>query len=345
MQKFSRSTIKKQKQGFTLVETTLFIAISGFLIISVIAGTSTVVSRHRYNDSVQNFAEFMRRSYSEVSNVQNSQALSNLSKSCTSTSLVNSSGKIPNINNLVPDPTNEQFPGRSDCAIYGKLINFYSNKDQASKIKTYNIIGRAVNSGDLFDQTSTLELLSKIQADFSTINITRADSGQFTCKYQPLGTAPEYTLEWESRLENPDGSPLNASVVIIRSPLSGVINTYILKQNPNDHANHHLLDSEKLFNKSLNCSSDGSLTGFADAKSQNLFLADLFNHSDNNKPILKSSELDFCVNSNDRLGLGHSRRNIRLAKDGRNATAVDLVTIDGHKEYSQDKSAPGNRCQ
>ena len=47
------------KLGFTAIEVTLFLGITGFILISMLIGTSHSISQQRYNDSVQNFAEFL----------------------------------------------------------------------------------------------------------------------------------------------------------------------------------------------------------------------------------------------------------------------------------------------
>lgn len=98
----SRST----KKAFTIIEVSLFLAISGLLIVGVIIGTNSAINRQRYHDSVQSFAEFLRHNYSDAANIQNLDSTQ---------------------------------PGRSNRVIYGKLLLF--NDPSASSIKTYNVIG------------------------------------------------------------------------------------------------------------------------------------------------------------------------------------------------------------
>lgn len=62
--------MKHKRNGFTLVEIVLFLAITSLLFVGIIAGTNNSIFQQRYNDSVQNFAEFLRRIYSEVANPQ-----------------------------------------------------------------------------------------------------------------------------------------------------------------------------------------------------------------------------------------------------------------------------------
>ena len=66
--------MKHKKNGFTLVEMSLFLAVTGLLFVGIIAGTQNTIRRQRYNDSVQNFVDFWRNIYASVSNTQNNTA-------------------------------------------------------------------------------------------------------------------------------------------------------------------------------------------------------------------------------------------------------------------------------
>ena len=50
----------KRQDGFTIIEVTLFLAVSGFFAISLLVGASTAVQRQQYRDSVQSFANYLR---------------------------------------------------------------------------------------------------------------------------------------------------------------------------------------------------------------------------------------------------------------------------------------------
>ena len=80
--------MRKRINGFTIIEVSLFLAITGLLFLGVTIGVQSSVFRQRFNDSVQNFAEFLRGIYAETMNVQSADK------------------------------------GRSKQAIYGKLVTF-----------------------------------------------------------------------------------------------------------------------------------------------------------------------------------------------------------------------------
>lgn len=125
--------MKSIRRGFTLIEVALFLAITGALFVGIALGVQNSMFQQRYNDSVQSFAEFLRSTYSQVSNVQNSNASN----------------------------------GRSDQAIYGRLIVFGEertlddepNSDNA--IYSYAVIGDAdatFPSGNALDALRALGL-------------------------------------------------------------------------------------------------------------------------------------------------------------------------------------------
>ena len=90
--------MRRVRRGFTLVEVSLFLAITAAVFVGVAVGTQNSIFQQRYNDAVQNFAEFLRSMYSQVTNVQS------------------------------------EGHGRSEYAIYGKLVNFEEDENGNNKI-------------------------------------------------------------------------------------------------------------------------------------------------------------------------------------------------------------------
>lgn len=56
------------RQGFTIIEVILFVAISAALIVGLLLGVSSAIARQRYNDSVQDLADWLKTQYLAVSN-------------------------------------------------------------------------------------------------------------------------------------------------------------------------------------------------------------------------------------------------------------------------------------
>lgn len=93
----------RRRRGFTLVEVSLFLAITAAIFVGVVAGTQSSIFQQRYNDAVQSFVDFLRNNYSQVMNVQ-------------------SDGK-----------------GNSDYVIYGRIISFGNGEDD--RVISYSVIG------------------------------------------------------------------------------------------------------------------------------------------------------------------------------------------------------------
>lgn len=182
--------MKHKKFGFTLVEVALFLAITGVLFVGIVVGTSNSINGQRFFDATQNFAEFLRSVYSQVSNPQS-------------------------IGN-----------GQSDIAIYGKLISFgqtidlgggeISNGEQ--RVFTYDLVGNAeantVGSGTIQDVL-----------DKAGLSVTVKKTGTDGTKIEAAGITEAYIPRWGSQIEDIDGKAFKGTIIIVRNPRSGTIVT------------------------------------------------------------------------------------------------------------------------
>ena len=129
-------------KGFTLIEISIFLAVTGALFAAVTVGVQNSIYQQRYNDTVQSFADFLGNLYSEVANVQN-----------------------------------DVDGGRKDGAIYGKLVTFGEESidtDNQQVIRVYNVIGKAANSWDTVSG-NTLQLLKGLDANV----VRKGDDGKY----------------------------------------------------------------------------------------------------------------------------------------------------------------------
>ncbi len=191
--------MKKVRRGFTLIEVSLFLAITGVVFVGIAVGTQNSIFQQRYNDSVQNFAEFLRTVYSQVKNVQNSESKGNTKK-----------------------------------AIYGKLVTFgekldldgNSNSDEL--IFTYNVIGNIGDEeGNIIDQLTDLEANVVYAVDDGAGHITNYEFAGFAESYMPRwGSKIQTTAGWSGDKYN----QFEGTLLIVRHPSSGVIYTKILNE-------------------------------------------------------------------------------------------------------------------
>lgn len=314
-------------RGFTVIEVTLALAISMFLFIGVIGGTTVNVTRQRYNDSVQNFAEFLRREYSEVISVQNTRDDEVTGGApCTVTSgetIGNSSAE-------------DVQTGRSNCLIYGKLINFgeYSPSDDTRDIiHTYDIIGDALSFRDLTSlnaDTSSpyydikdelVRSLANVSAGVLTVRRENTD-----CRVTLAGNESSYRLEWDAYPQDAEGNIYQGAVIIVRSPLSGAVSTFTLdeplpvQETLDEYENYSALSPSECYNYGY--------------RYDQFYEDSLEEHLARTSPPYEESELpkfkevDFCIASDDIFALGNGRRMVSIDKDGYNASAIRVSTQD-----------------
>lgn len=331
------------KSGFTVVEVVLVLAISMFLFVGIIGGTSINITRQRYNDAVNDFAEFLRRQYSEVISVENPRSTDiNKDSPCT----VTSKQAIGND----PDPkVTKVETGRSNCLVYGKLITFNEGGDPA-KVHTYDIIGdarspeeiTALNETTRADSSSTLDkkvknndvLLSLINLNAGVLTARKDGSGN--CQIVTAGNSYTYELPWDAYVQNvnhPKFASYKSAIMIVRSPLSGAISTFRIpatvpvqsllgKASSKNHCNTKNSSRIKKYNKA--------------GKSLRAFLSDTDNPPNPLSGKTTGLLARFCINSEDVLALANgSRRMVSIAYDGYDASAV--------KVYNQDQEE--NACQ
>lgn len=183
------------RRGFTIIEVSLFLAVTGILFAGITIGTMNSINQQRYSDTVNGFADFLRNVYSQVANPQ-------------------SAGK-----------------GNSDQAIYGKLITFGEGKmldgatnNGAKTIFSYDVLGdvEGNKSGN-----SIVDVLGHL--DVSIARIEKKQNGTLNeTRVVTAGYSESYTPRWDSTIEGVDYSAKKAAILIVRHPRSGTITTLVL---------------------------------------------------------------------------------------------------------------------
>ena len=355
--------MSKLKSGFTIIEVVIVLAITGLLLTGILAGASTNITRQRYNDSVQNFAEFLRSTYSEVVNVQNPRSGQAANRFCS----------VSNLNNQISSQgttKNIGFPGRTECALYGKLIVFGEDDDSGENttIYSYDIIGRIFTQSDMVFKSSdnseftTLRALSAVDADITSVSISKTHGKQF-CSLNHAGNNTIYKPQWSARIEStqPTRDLYKGMIMIVRSPISGTIHTYSLDLANKNYNIHSALDGKNSHYQNIRCNDNKpfpkydqlvkeglSLSSYLPRKTPTTDGSGLFSYE--NRPegfqeiTHKTPPTNFCVASPDIIVFNNQRRNVRLAPDGRNSTAVKLIEFDA-KVANQDGEDTSSACQ
>jgi len=208
------------KNGFTIIETMLFLGISGLLIVGILVGTGTSINVQRYHDSVTSFRAFLMQQYSDVSNIRNESSN----------------------NPCYGDGTNNNPRGQSDCVVLGRYIT--TADSQTFTVKS--VIGY-------------IPLVS-----VSTSNDVDALI-QYGIKISPsTSDVATYDMDWGATISKLNGDPMPFSMLILRSPISGTIRTFIdnTQSVPDPNIGNLLTSSQTSLAQSITaCIDSNGLTG------------------------------------------------------------------------------------
>ncbi len=336
MQKDSR-----RHSGFTVVEVTLVLAISTALAMAILSTIMGNIYRRRFVDSYTDFANYLRSAYSSTINVQNPRLnTEETGYSCTINSLWDENG------HLTTNTDTDNFPGRSRCAIYGKLITFgeidLKTGSPNTKVHMYDIIGQVYTGQMNIENSLGDNALNSLKAVRANVVTLRSENN--TCRVNYAGQESSYTPQWQARIEKPkDHQLFRGAIMIVRSPLSGTVHTYIYDQpdqtfdvqqfieNVNRNAVNQSCESIKLeqfrpyATDSLLYSALGEL-----GNSQSALHTEL-----KNSKMQKKQDINLCLSSEDIPLAPKNRRPIRIKANGSNSSAIELVNIDG----------PDNPCE
>lgn len=177
----------QKMSGFTIIEAMLFLSISGILFVGLMVGISTNINNQRYRDSVSSFAGLLQQQYSEVANIRNDRTQAWRCESSITT----------------PDAETGQARGTTDCVVLGKYIR---TLDSATKLEIGTVIGSEPSGNPVIDSDSAA-----------------------LAAYAPRTSSFDRSLyepEWGALLQDTEGHPANFTIIILRSPLSGLLRVF-----------------------------------------------------------------------------------------------------------------------
>lgn len=216
------------KPGFTIIETMLFLAISGILMVSVLVGTGASINIQRYRDSVTSLQSTLQNQFSEVASVSNSR---DSNWSCDS-----STGVITKI-----ESGSGENRGQTDCVVLGRIILPSSD---GRKVYIRDVVGSKLTESELVD--NDIDALKNYKISISPV------------------ISIEHNIQWNASMAKPNSnSSSEFSILILNSPLSGITRTFI---DPNriidDDEINELINENNLTNPLKICiNSNGLFTG------------------------------------------------------------------------------------
>ncbi len=298
------------RNGFTIVEVMLVLAITGLIFAGAVRGINTSLSRQRFNDSVQETAQKFREQYNSATRIQISERERNSSGYCEYVDISRSQASALNRRNLTQR-------GRTDCNMYGVAIilglddgtKFQSNmllgadlSAYRKKIKEDNITVR--NAADIdaeLMQMTDSQLLGTLMVN-NTFNakVNARNASQTQCQVTDM--VENSDLAWGARLENTDGTAARIAIVIVRSPRDGAVHTY----------HKWLYNGENIPDY-----------GAGEGCNSSINIADMFSGEQ-----FSTGDIYLCLNSEDARATTGRRRTIKIAADGHSSTAVELIDLD-----------------
>jgi len=181
---------RRSNLGFTIIETMLFLGLTGILVMAMLVGTGTAIGAQRYQDSAVSLRAVFQQQYADVMTVANDRSSEWVCNNQAEVDEASVGGGIGR--------------GQSDCVILGKYIS----SDDGTNIDISTVVGRIPSESVAGD--NDLTAIEEHQPSISPI---------FPQSYSP---------DWGGILNPPESDELASfSVLIIRSPSSGVVRTFI----------------------------------------------------------------------------------------------------------------------
>lgn len=183
--------------GFTIIETMLFLAITGALIVAILAGSGSAINNQRYQDSVTSLKTLIQDQFAQVTSVNNAEATDAVSCDTNGVVTVDSS-----------QPAGPR--GQGGCVIIGRFMLI-----DDSTVTTSSVVGYNSN-----DSTTYVDDLSELKAYKLSLlaTTTTADSVQWGSKIAWPVKGPQAKV--------PKPATRSVGILILRSPKSGVTYTY-----------------------------------------------------------------------------------------------------------------------
>ncbi len=181
----------KQKftPGFTIIEVSFFLAISGLMAVGLLAGMGATINSHRYRDSVASLQSQLQQEFSRVENIQNNRSGS---ESCNAAANIS---------------TTSSARGTTECVIIGRFVAV-----EGDKITSYPVIAHSTSTtNDSLDDTAYL----------------KSHNIKIDQKYElDEGSRWGNTITYASDFGVQKGETRNVYFLIVRSPKSGSVYSF-----------------------------------------------------------------------------------------------------------------------
>ena len=182
--------VKKHK-GFTIIESMLFLGVTGVVMAVLLVGVGGALNRERYKEAVSSFQDYMQGQYNLAMNVNNSRPNTDV---CKNGQIVVGGGS--------------EGRGTSDCTIVGRVIHSTANGDAITSAQVYATadVSALTGGNDAAILNSALLISSPVVETYKMAWGTRV-------------VRPK-----------PNDTVLPFSILIVRMPTTGLVHTYGIQQ-------------------------------------------------------------------------------------------------------------------
>ena len=317
---FMGIVLEEEQKGFTIIEVMLFLALSGFLLAGILAGTGASIANQRYKDAVQDAVDALRSAYSFVADTQIQPR--DGQGACGGTIDTSDYANDENVNR-----------GRTACAVYGAVVMI-----DGARIQMTTVIGRDyfdfIRAAD--DANAVINWKPGSDEDFQNVLFPNSDidllrglhvnnlalhcesigkcmniavaGGTKTLKLK-WGTsfrAPRLSTDTDT-VENPE---LRLTLLIYRHPINGSIRT---------------LSMDKTIDGADGNPIDYSQGPFTDLKAQGIYK--YFGSSTEPSPLTQK-DIYLCVDSDSIDSYADHRRVIKIVKNAHSQSGIVLTDMD-----------------
>lgn len=198
--------LSTKQDGFTIIEISLVFAISGLLLASMLAGISLSIQRQRFSDAVNGTQSFLQQQYNETQ---------------------------VTINDRSADNCGPESRGASDCLVIGKVIDIGKGDGSldTTPLHSYQVIIDQAAADAAINAPSPPgdeQLLNDTDGDAVDANTQVIQSTQGDQDYEIPWGAKLTTIADSAGKTSPSGTSDLRYLLIVRSPISGIISTYKL---------------------------------------------------------------------------------------------------------------------
>ena len=184
------------RAGFTILETMLFLGITGLLIIVLVSGAGVGINVQRYRDATESFKSLIQQQFADLSSVENGRASN---KSCGL-----SAQPVTGANNTAP--------GQSDCMIVGRYLRIEDENISIYDVTAYE------NSRPLLVGANDITTMVSSSYTYNT----------------PVTPDQQKKMDWGTHLNVPPANDTRLGILVIRSPYTGEIYSFTSTTVPAD---------------------------------------------------------------------------------------------------------------